>query len=86
MPPETAGGVEELLVTGLPGPALHHIAHDGGRRIEGSAVLTLRQGKAAEEVFIDLAKDVHGAVFGDILENADDVESSSGSSSGTSWA
>ena len=69
----TAGGVEELLVTGPRVQHLHHIAHDGGRRIEGSAVLTLRQGKVAEEVFIDLAKDVHGAVFGDILENADDV-------------
>ena len=69
----TASGIEKFFIAGLRVQHLHHIAHDGGRRIEGSAVLTLRQGKVAEEVFIDLAKDVHGAVFGDILENADDV-------------
>ena len=69
----TASGIEKFFIAGLRVQHFDHIPHDCGRRIEGPAVLTLCQGEVAEEVFIDLAEDINGAVFGDILENADDV-------------
>lgn len=69
----TASGIEKFFIAGLRVQHFDHIPHDCGRRIEGPAVLTLCQGEVAEEVFIDLAEDINGAVFGDILENAHNV-------------
>ena len=51
----------------------HHVANNGRRRIECAAVLALRQRKVAEEVLIDLAENINGAVFRNVLEDANDV-------------
>ena len=58
------------------GRGLHPGSRFGCQRqspIECTAVLTFGQRKVAEKILIDLAKDIHGAVFGNVLKDAHNV-------------
>jgi hypothetical protein len=78
MPPEPQAGVVDAAFVG--GEHLDEAAHDAGRRVELAAVLALGAGEAGEEVFVDAAQQIDGAVGllalagGGEFDGGDDVD------------
>ena len=69
----TTSRVQDFLFAILRLENFYHVADNGCRCIEGSAVFSFLKGKLTKEEFVDFAKEVYADVFRNIHKDAHDV-------------
>ena len=69
----TTGRIQELLITAFGVKNIYHVTNNSCRCIECTTVFTFRQCEVAQEVFVNLTKDINGAVLGNILKDTNNI-------------